>query len=290
MSKKILVWTDNDLDGIVSALIIKWLHPKDDITFEEVFEGNFESAIKKREKELKSFDIIYITDIYVPDNVYRLVDLPNVIILDHHKTHSEIRPRYIHAKTHIEIGPSAAKLIYDWNPKCKDFTPQQKALVVFANDYDSYTLKHKESLCYHIITKTYNAPKIAKFIEAFIDGHRKFNIQEQNMISLYIKKYKDQLSRLEPYVGELNGNKVVAVQADFAINEIAHQIIKKYDADVAIIINVKYKVVSFRKKLSCNVELDKWATKLCNGGGHNHAAGGKLTDTFLNFTKILKKL
>jgi oligoribonuclease NrnB/cAMP/cGMP phosphodiesterase (DHH superfamily) len=84
---------------------------------------------------------------------------------------------------------------------------------------------------------------------------------------------------------------VVSCFASHSINEIAHYSLKKYDSDIAIVCNLNSMSVSFRKnKERCSMKLNKLAEILCDGGGHEYAAGGKVTDKFIAFTKTLNKI
>ncbi len=78
---------------------------------------------------------------------------------------------------------------------------------------------------------------------------------------------------------------VVATFANYAINELAHFLINKYNTDISIIVNTQAKTVSFRRSKQCDADLSILATKLCQGGGHAASAGGKLTEQFANLTK-----
>ena len=51
-------------------------------------------------------------------------------------------------------------------------------------------------------------------------------------------------------------------------------------------VNLKIGTVSFRKLKTCSVHLGKLASALCDGGGHEYAAGGKVCDKFLDFCKF----
>ena len=62
-------------------------------------------------------------------------------------------------------------------------------------------------------------------------------------------------------------------------------------ADVAIIVNPNSGRVSFRRRAeSKNVDVSRIAAKLVDGGGHEYAAGGQVTDKFMDFTKLLKPI
>jgi len=77
----------------------------------------------------------------------------------------------------------------------------------------------------------------------------------------------------------------VATFANYAVNELAHFLIKKYNADIGIVVNTQAKTVSFRRSKQSDADLSILATKLCQGGGHSASAGGRLTEKFANLTK-----
>jgi oligoribonuclease NrnB/cAMP/cGMP phosphodiesterase (DHH superfamily) len=71
------------------------------------------------------------------------------------------------------------------------------------------------------------------------------------------------------------------------INDICDHLLKTYNSDIVFFVNTNSSHVSFRKKKTCNVNLAKLAEFLCGGGGHEYAAGGKITEKFMNFSKQL---
>ena len=70
----------------------------------------------------------------------------------------------------------------------------------------------------------------------------------------------------------------------------AHNIIETHSADIGIVVNPNSGTVSFRRSKECNIPVNKLASKLAAGGGHEAAAGGTLTDTFFTFCKTLKPI
>ena len=113
---------------------------------------------------------------------------------------------------------------------------------------------------------------------------REFTVHEKNAIKLYFKKFKDQLTS-DTFTGKIKNYNVIATFANYAINELGHYLIKKHNADISIIVNTQAKTVSFRRSKSCDADVSILAQKLCNGGGHAAAAGGKLTEQFATLTK-----
>ena len=81
--------------------------------------------------------------------------------------------------------------------------------------------------------------------------------------------------------------KVCSIMADFCINEIAQEIIDRTDSEIAIVVNPRTESVSFRRNVGSKFNVAKLAEAIAEGGGHPGAAGGKVTKTFMEFTKFL---
>jgi nanoRNase/pAp phosphatase (c-di-AMP/oligoRNAs hydrolase) len=282
---KVLVLTDNDLDGAGSALAIKLIYKnKANIEIREVYEPAITlTTLSDYLPHLDTYDKIYITDIYIADNIFSLIDRENVVIIDHHSDHVEVKERYKNAKIIIELYSSCTQLIAD-KFKSVNFSEEQKLLFRIVNDYDSYELAYADTLKLSAIYYTYNRPKVDKFISSFEDGIRNFNNLELNAVKLYFNKFKDQINTTF-FTGTLKNYKVVGCMATVAINEVAHYALKKYNADIAFVVNAEFGYVSFRRSKQCDAKLNILASKLCEGGGHEYAAGGKLTPQFLELTK-----
>lgn len=289
---KIAIWTDNDLDGAASALALKLIykHKADTFFIKDTNDHDLVGYIKGWiTQNYELYDRIFITDLFVPDELIPYIDKPKVVVIDHHTSHIEVSHRYKNATVCIQAYTSCVKLIWDkFNKNRAIDNPEIDTLFNIVDDYDSYQLKYNETLKLNAVYHSFNKPRVDKFIERFEEGFNDFNIQEQNAIKLYYNKLKDQLNTVTYYTGSLKGYKVVSCCADFAINELAHFSLKKFNADIAFIVMPNTMSVSIRKnKDRCDINLAKLAEILCDGGGHVYAAGGKITDKFLNFTKTL---
>lgn len=290
----VAIWTDNDLDGAGSALALKhvykdkiknlFLKDVSDYTFIGEFKGWVETNYDK-------YDVIFITDLFIPDELIPYVDRPKVVIIDHHQTHIDVRGRVKHAKCILETCTSCVKLIQQKFKSVLDgqLSPELLKLFQLIDDYDCYELKYPETLQLNAVYHSYNRPKSEKFITRFETGIKPFNLQELNTIQLINRKFDELIETAEFYEGRLKGYKVVSCVAEHSINEIASYALSKFDADISIVVIPKTQSVSFRKKkVGCDIKLNKLSELLCGGGGHEYAAGGKITEAFLNFTRILK--
>tara|TARA_R100001163_G_scaffold927_1_gene1459 strand:+ start:13 stop:885 length:873 start_codon:yes stop_codon:yes gene_type:complete len=283
----IQVWTDTDLHGAGATLVLKWLY-KDAKTFSinDVTEYTFTGKFKGASQTLDHYDRVYIVDLDLTPEQIKLADRDNVVIVDIHKNHINNKSLYKKAKVILEDHPSTPDLIYDkFSNHLQHLTDKQLLMIEYIGTYDWYNTKYKESLKLNAIYYNLNSPKTENFISAFSDGFRDFTIHEKNAIKLYFKKFKDQIDTGQVFTGMIKDYSIVATFANYAINELAHFLIKKYNTDISIIVNTQAKTVSFRRSKEANVDVSILATKLCDGGGHAAAAGGKITEQFANLTK-----
>jgi len=284
----IQIWTDTDLHGAGGALVLKWLY-KDAKTFsindvsEYTFTGKFKGALQS----LDHYDRVYIVDLDLTPEQIKLADYHNVVVIDTHRNHTQHKQLYKKAKAILDDSYySCVNLIYDkFSKHLQHLTEEQNLLIKYISAYDWYNTQYKESLKLNAIYYNLNSPKTEKFIAAFIDGYREFTIHEKNAIKLYFKKFKDQIDSGQVFTGMVKDYSVVATFANYAINELAHFLIKKYSTDISVIVNTQAKTVSFRRSKESDVDVSILAKKLCEGGGHASSAGGKLTDKFVNLTK-----
>lgn len=282
---KILVFTDSDLDGAGSALFIKWLF-KSKLSYLDIVETTetvFHNDFNDKAQTLDSYDKVFILDLDLTETQIKLVDRSNVVVIDHHTPHVSKKVLYQHAKPIIEEFSSCTKLLRQKFNKIQ-LTPAQEELIKYIDDYDCYKLEYKDSLKLNAIHHTLNRPKAIKFIEAFEDGFRPYTVYEKNSIKLFVQKFKEQFQN-DIFIGTVKDYKVVSIIANYAISEVAHFLINKYEADIGIVVNVDIKTVSFRRSKTSDVDVSILAKAFCNGGGSAAAAGGNLTPDFANLTK-----
>lgn len=283
----IQVWTDTDLHGAGSALLLKWLY-KDANTFsiQDVAESTLSGRFKGALHTLDHYDRVYIVDLDLTPDQIHLVDRDNVVVIDTHRNHDVYKDLYKKAKVIIDSDIySSVSLIYEkFKSHLSNLTKQQLDLIKCIESYDWYNAENRDSLKLNAIYYNLNSPKTENFINAFESGLREYTVHEKNAIKLYFKKFKDQLTG-ETFKGKIKAYNVVATFANYAISELAHYLLNKHNADISIIVNTQSKTVSFRRSKLCQADVSVLAKRLCNGGGHASAAGGKLTEQFATLTK-----
>ena len=271
----IQVWTDTDLHGAGGTLVLQWLY-KDSKTFnindvtESTFTGRFKGAIQT----LDHYDRIFIVDLDLNEEQIKLVDRKNVVVIDTHKNHNKNKHLYKESKVIID----------DSFFSCVDLICDRFKSHISLSQYDWYK-SNNDALKLNAIYYNLNSPKTENFISNFYNGLSDFTIQQKNSIKLFFKKFKDQINSNDVFKGKIKDYNVVASFGDYAIGELAHFLLSKYKADISIIVNTNAKTVSFRRNKDCNIDVSLLAKKLCDGGGHSAAAGGKLTKQFAILTK-----
>ena len=292
--KKSICLVHADIDGAASYCVLCWYKDKR-IPVKALSQSDFIAFWKNSIlRNIELFEKIYVFDLNVGDH-FELFDFSNVTIVDHHQESIANKSQYKRAKVFCENSKSTATLLYKSLKQYKNeefLTPERKLLLLAASDYDSYTFDLPFSKDLNYLFWSYHGDRVAKFYEEFNTGYKGFNDFQKNIISFYKKRLKETINSLQVYYGEydVGGRKhmIFSTFADFGINDVADFVLSTYKADICIVVNLKTGRVSFRKTKGCSVKLNQLASILSQGGGHEDAAGGILSDTFISFSKSLK--
>lgn len=295
--KQVHIFTHRDLDGAASYLVASWFCTAPDIhiTYTPV------SSVAKMRDEIttwlannsfEDYNRIYFLDLDT-SSIKDIIDKENVTIIDHHLSHAEFIAddgAYTNAKAAVVEYTSCCKLLYKifsrQNPSIK-LTSHQKALIAICDDYDCYKLDIKYSKPLNCVFYSYNN-SFDSFVKRFYNGFDGFNARELNMIKIHKDTLDSIINNLETYHGTLGKYIVVAGFADKCINEVHEYMLQEYDdADISIVVMGSTNRVSWRKQTDCPAMVNEIAERLCNGGGHEYAAGGVVTPAFEKFTQTL---
>ena len=289
--QKIQVITHTDLDGVISYLVLCWLYGKKLNVL-----GTTPRKLQEDYAKLSAnttWDKIWFLDLDV-SIIGEQIDKKGTIVFDHHKTN--LYP-FQNATTHIVESPSCAKLLYDkfFNDRVnggKILSSARKTLIALANDWDSAAkttpLSEDLNIVYHSMSNKFNS-----FVEDYYEGFKPFDKFKQNTINLYKKHRTEYISTLNPFFGEIEfegkkGIKVGAVFCDKYVQECCDHLLDS--CEVAIAVMLSQKRIAVRRSPGSEVDVSKFVQRIANGGGHAAAAGGNLTDEFIEFTKMLKPL
>lgn len=287
MSKDEIIFTDLDLDGCCSYLAYSWLTQTRSkaITIKVSNLREKFLAWLKRNK-LSDYKTVYFFDLDTTE-IKDLIDKKNVTIFDHHKSHDE---KYKNATTIIDKEcTSCSKLIYRHYKNSANLTNEQKKLIALANDYDCYELKFPESNKLNFLLWYKNGDKLQNFINDFEAGFHGFTNDQNKIISYHFYKFKKIRDSVILYKSTLKiagkEYKFISTFGNEYVNDLCQYIIDNNDCDVCLMINLKNNRVYLRKNRTVELNLGKFAQKICDGGGHEYAAGGELNETVLALSK-----
>lgn len=289
----ITCFTHNDLDGVVSSLVVRWFHPSNKVVVVPVSSNSFRSVYTHWMLHNTPTDHkIFITDLDIHEDI-DLIDSSNVTVIDHHATHDT--HKYNKAEVVVREASSASMMVYkhlsEKNPDI-ELNRAQKTLIILADDYDSYTLAIPDSS--KLNTVYFNTQnRFEVFSNQWANGFDGFTTQQDNHYRLLVKERDQVLNSLEGYQCEQLkiGSKTLNVVATYAksfINEVADYMLEHLKADIVFVVNLQTQRVSVRRSKECIFPVNKLAAAVLDGGGHEAAAGGKITEEFIELTKKLK--
>jgi len=291
MAKDEIIFTDMDLDGSCSYLIHTWAQQKKSKVVTLKVSNLREKFLSwLNHHKLEEYKQVYFFDLDTTE-IQDLIDKKNVCIFDHHKTHKE--EIYKTAEYYIDHkAESCSKILYQhYNTigLLGNLTVEQKHLIALVNDYDCYQLKFPESNKLNFLFWYKNGNKLQNFINDFEHGFHGFTNEQNKIISYHFYKFKKLTESLQLFTCDVPVSKkkytFVSAFADQYINDVAQYVIDNSNCDVCMLINLNNKRVYFRKKKDVDLDLGKFAKKICNGGGHEYAAGGELNDVILTLSK-----
>lgn len=289
-----MVFTHGDLDGAISALVVKWTFKKANVDIMPVTTANFRNKFTQwlSNNDIADYDTIFITDLGIYEDK-ELIDYPNVFIIDHHEGHDS--STYKNAKCAIKNYTSACLLAYKIFKKLYNvkLSKAQLHLILLGDDFDSYKFDLKDSYNLNIVYWD-TTKKFETFIKEFSSGFHGFNMNQENIIKIHNDSLNKLKKELEVYSGTLNiqgeDRYICSTFASKYINEVADHLLADYNAEIALVVNTKTDHISYRRKQDSDVNLAELAKKLSDGGGHEYSSGSKITEKFILFTKQLTKI
>ena len=295
MSRNIHVFTHSDLDGVGCLLAIIWAFTDYDITYTCVssaskFKEEFTNFAKFN--KIENFNKIFVTDLSLLQEDLTLIDKKNVIYIDHHKTSLDIK--LTNAASFIKIYTSCTLLIYKLFKSQLSLNTNQKQLLIYIDDYDSYQLRFNISSVINKLFWAHYVNNVPLFLNDFQEGITEFSPLQKQAIAIQDKKIKNIIQNLTAYkhTTTIQGASryIVAAFAESSINDVADYILHQHKAEIAIVVNTKTERVSFRRSKDSTVDVAILAQALCGGGGHEASSGGKLSEDFMSFTKLFVPL
>ena len=295
-SNDIYVLVPFSLDGAGAFLSLKWfLEPKNlNIKLIPISKENF--ATELNALCLTEFKKIYVVGGFFFENAEELNGIKKSITLfklDNEKVDvPDIKIVSLNSKNYTELVYNALKTKLG-----TELDEPKRNLLTFIQDYVTYNLKYGQiSIGINYLfnnLNNYQDNRLEKFCKKYEKGFLGFGEGDKKIIDYYNQKLEKTLQG-DKYAGTLTiiGSpvKVVSTFGEKCVNEVASSILNSTSSDIACVVNPSTQIVTFRKDLKCKVDLKKLAKYLCDGDGNDYAASGKITEKFLEFTKVLQKI
>jgi uncharacterized protein len=312
----IKLFTHTDLDGIGCAVVARKVFGNR-VSVEYCGYENIDSKVVEffKEKDVKEYDAIFITDISVNEKVADMIDKvspENVVLLDHHGTADWLN-KYDWAdvvtldwnneeeRNQITSGTS---LLFDFLDKkglikaeAQEYT-EMREFVEKVRRYDSWEWKlvygdnvaSQLNNLFYLIGRYKFADRFTEKCNVFFTKTEKTLLEvEQNRIDYYIRTKRKELSKgtfLDDEENEYNIGVLFAEQYNSELGNILAD--ENPDLDFIVMVNAGAKKLSFRRRDGVSLDLGKQIACMYSGddgkpgGGHPPAAGAQITSERLD--------
>jgi uncharacterized protein len=307
----IKLFTHNDLDGVGCAVVAKKAFG--DIV--DVEYCGYETIDEKvveffKEKDVKEYDAILITDISVSDKVAAMIEdvsPDNVTLIDHHGTAewlneyswSNVTTTEYNDKEKRNQITSGTSLLFDFlddkglmSHLEEQEYDEMKEFVEKVRRYDSWEWKlvYGDNEAFQLNGLFYLIGRY-KFLDRFV---KKCNVNftktektllevEQNRMDYYIRTKRKELNKgtfIDDDENEYNVGVVFAEQYNSELGNVLAE--ENLDLDFIIMVNAGGKKLSFRRRDGVELHLGKQIASMYvgddgkSGGGHPPAAGAPI--------------
>ncbi|NFH01320.1 hypothetical protein FC831_13715 [Clostridium botulinum] len=317
MNNKVKLFSHTDLDGYGCNVVAKYTIGKIvDLECENLNYDNVNERIKEffNSKELEEYNIVYITDISVNNEVAELIESKinkigiKVRLLDHHPTALGLN-KYSWCTVDIERDgekTSGTRMLYDELLWCIDSLNKKGLInkeILFdfvenVRKYDTWLWKEKyndiipkqlNDLFFILGAERFKCEMIDNFkyilhnTKNFIDENKLLLELQQEKIDKYIEKKNKEI--IEYDIAEYKAGVVFSEQFQSELGNRLSELNPQYD----LIVMIGDKTISYRT-VKDNVDCGEIA-KLFGGGGHPKASGSRISDKIkLEYLKGLFKL
>jgi hypothetical protein len=277
---KVFTWVNSDLDGVGSTILLGNMFSN--FKYRNIFFGDFQETFTEWWENCRDdYDKIFIVGMPLDQTMVNKLDDRKIIFVSDMKD----RPNVFDSTLIQEETTSCTKLLYQKFKDKIDFPVNLKKLFAYVDDYNSYDLKHEETKYLNALYRKSGGSKFQKFVNRFWKGFDGFTDSEKEKAEKFFKELDEELENLEIYQGEFKGFKVLSTFSKFSVNELSHALLDNYEVDVVIVVNPDTKFVSLRKAKDSKASAQMMAENLCDGGGSEFAAGGGITQKFIEFTQ-----
>jgi oligoribonuclease NrnB/cAMP/cGMP phosphodiesterase (DHH superfamily) len=311
---KIKLFTHTDFDGISCGILGILAFGKESIDIEYCDYSNINEQVENFYigSEKNKYDIIFITDISVNNDVATIIDYykdekyyPKTVLLDHHPTALELN-KYDWAKVEAMLNDkektSGTRMFYDWLLNSNilkiaisdDILKNVKDFVEIVRKYDVWQWKAENDLIPKQWNDLFYIMGRNEFIESIIYRLKMYNIFGFCDFDLKLLKYKQR--DIDSYIESKNkqiivknilGHKAGIIFGEQYCSELGNKLCELHpELDFIVIIDMS-SAISYRS-IGDKLDLGNDVAKVYGGGGHMNAAGNPINNDIRN--KVLSLL
>jgi len=282
---KIFLWVNSDMDGAASTILLGNIFP--DMEYKSVFFGDFLNQYTDWvDNNLENYDKVFVVGMVLDQSLVNKIDDHKVVFVSDRAEKLNL----FDSSIICEETTSCTKLLYKKFKNKFEFTSNLKKLVLFVDGYNSYILTHKESEYLNGVYRNIRYNRFNAFVNRFWDGYDGLTEKELQSAEAFFNAIDEEYDILEKFEGKFKNWTVLATFSQVSVNEIAKKLVDNSEHDVIVVVNPSTKFVSFRKRPESDADLGFIAENLCSGGGSSNAAGGSITQKFLDFTTKLTQI
>lgn len=266
---KIINITCSDLDGAVSAILVKEYARQKNIPC-DIIKGRYDTIETIFSDNYSKENYIIITDMTMKNEPEWIGNVTNVLLIDHHNgsDKSRIKNKVVDSAE----GTSACKLVYDYfTSKGCVYDDKFKKLMELGHDFDSYTHSLATSKALNYLYYLYY---FERFVDRFKSGFVKFSKDELTFIKCKINEIKNSLTKLE--FNAINDD-VAFIVSDDNITEITEELLTNRGFMYVFVYSPVRKALSLRSSNSATINCGEFL-EIFDGGGHKFSGGIRIKD------------
>lgn len=272
--KKIKVFTNNDLDGAGSLMLIKWALG-DTCEIDHTISNIFNIRRDYEKTDLDEFAKVFILNM-IPD--FEIDE--NVLVF------SKAESLDLRFKGKVDESVSSVDLIRNFFTRSLvDLTEDQHNLINTIHSLYVDGGNKKEVMKLNAVF-SYGRNKYSQFYERFKDGLDGYTENEQTIIKHYSTKLARSYKGLEIYEHSQKKGVYIALVSDMDHkHEILDLLFKKYSPKIVFLVDLQNGFISVRKHDSVEMDMHKLCGSMISGRALKNCAGGRYTEKFIDFSK-----
>ena len=276
--KKIKIFTNNDLDGAGSLMLLKWVFDDSAIIDHTV------SNVFKLKRDYNNFLSSNEYDDY--SKVFILNMIPTFTVEDNTLVFSKSNDKTSSYKGKVEVSTSTTKLLrIFFKNNLSNLSLEQNALINSINSFYIDGKSKTEGIKLNAILN-YGRNKYSDFYTRFDKGIGEYTDVEKTILKNYSDNLVKTYKQLELFEHNTNKGIYIGLIPDMLCkHEILDMLFKKHSPKMIFLVDLENGFISVRKDDSLQMDMSKLCKTFIEGRSLRNCAGGRYTEKFLDFSR-----